>query len=74
MLQNHGLVGIFRKSFTMLDCIGSPFVLLWLRIWIAGVFWRAGLAKIDSWESTLFLFELEYAVPILPYQLAALLA
>jgi len=34
----------------------------------------AGLTKIDNWESTLSLFEYEYAVPFLPVAFAALSA
>ena len=49
-------------------------VLLLIRLWIAKVFFFAGLTKIDNWESTLQLFEYEYAVPLLPVAFAALSA
>lgn len=45
-----------------------------LRIWIARVFFLSGLTKIQTWESTLMLFEYEYAVPVIPFQLAAYMA
>uniref|UniRef100_UPI0038F77CBC DoxX family protein n=1 Tax=Streptomyces scabiei TaxID=1930 RepID=UPI0038F77CBC len=32
------------------------------------------MSKIANWDSTLYLFELEYHVPLLPWQLAAYLA
>ncbi|PMH38674.1 hypothetical protein BCU68_07525 [Vibrio sp. 10N.286.49.B3] len=48
-----------------------PLFLLFLRLWVAWVFFNAGLTKIASWDSTLYLFEFEYQVPILPWQLAA---
>jgi putative oxidoreductase len=38
---------------------------------MAGVFFRSGLTKIQSWETTLTLFEFEYAVPLLPPVAAA---
>jgi putative oxidoreductase len=41
---------------------------------IAGVFLRAGLQKATSWESTVALFREEYRVPVLPPELAALMA
>jgi len=47
------------------------------RIGMAGVFWRAGQAKVDGWavtEFTVMLFRDEYKVPILPPELAAHLA
>ena len=42
-----------------------------LRIWVAKVFFMSGLTKIQSWETTLMLFQYEYTVPLMPYQLAA---
>ncbi|NKC11379.1 MAG: DoxX family membrane protein [Gammaproteobacteria bacterium] len=43
-----------------------------LRIYIGyWVFFRSGLTKIQSWDSTLMLFEYEYAVPVLSPKLAA---
>jgi len=47
---------------------------LLFRIAIAGVFLRAGLTKISSWESTVALFADEYKVPVLAPHLAAAMA
>jgi putative oxidoreductase len=47
---------------------------LWLllaRLWIAKIFFLAGLTKIRDWEVTLLLFTEEYRVPLLPPALAA---
>ena len=54
----------FQKGFI-------PLLLLFCRIWVAWVFFNSGLTKIASWDSTLYLFEYEYHVPLLPWQLAA---
>jgi len=48
-----------------------PLLLLFCRLWVAWVFFNSGLTKIASWDSTLYLFEYEYQVPILPWELAA---
>ena len=48
-----------------------PLLLLFCRLWVAWVFFNSGLTKIASWDSTLYLFELEYQVPVLPWELAA---
>ncbi|AIW15402.1 DoxX family protein [Vibrio tubiashii] len=48
-----------------------PLLLLFCRLWVAWVFFNSGLTKIASWDSTLFLFEYEYQVPILPWEMAA---
>ena len=51
----------------------SPLVDLLFRLWIANIFWKAGMTKLANWDSTLYLFEYEYAVPFLPTELAAFL-
>jgi len=47
---------------------------LLFRLAIAGVFLRAGLTKVQSWESTVALFRDEYKVPLLPPEVAATMA
>ena len=49
----------------------APVSDLLLRLWVANVFWKSGLTKIQSWDTTLMLFEYEYSVPFLPPELAA---
>ena len=51
----------------------SPLFDLGIRLWIANIFFKAGLSKIQSWDSTLMLFEYEYEVPLLSPKLAAYL-
>ena len=45
-----------------------------LRLYLANVFWKAGLTKIASWDTTLALFSDEYRVPLLSADAAAVLA
>lgn len=52
----------------------APVFDLAIRLWVAKAFWQSGLTKIQSWDSTLALFEYEYAVPVLPPEIAAWLA
>lgn len=42
-----------------------------LRIWLAMIFFKSGLTKIASWDTTLVLFQYEYQVPLLSPVLAA---
>jgi putative oxidoreductase len=49
-------------------------VLLAARAYLAKVFFLSGLTKINSWPSTLALFNDEYSVPLLSPELAAVLA
>ena len=51
---------------------GAPLADLAVRLFVAAVFFQSGLTKIANWNSTLALFENEYAVPLLPPPVAAL--
>lgn len=51
----------------------SPIAILALRLWVANVFFRAGMLKFNSWDSTMYLFENEYHVPLLSPHLAAIM-
>jgi putative oxidoreductase len=53
---------------------GFPLLLLFIRFWMARVFFYSGLTKISNWQSTIFLFKYEYKVPIIPTEIAAILA
>ena len=48
-------------------------VVLAARVYIAQVFFSAGMTKIQDWDTTLFLFEEEYQVPFLSPEIAAYL-
>jgi putative oxidoreductase len=54
----------------LLDLL-APLFDLGVRLWVAWVFLKSGLSKIQSWDSTLMLFEYEYEVPLLPPDIAA---
>jgi putative oxidoreductase len=51
----------------------QPLALLAARLYVGWAFFASGLTKLNDWDSTLFLFEEEYNVPILPFELAAYL-
>ena len=69
-----GRRGRLRAIADVLEHYGAPILDLAGRLWIARVFFLSGLTKIKDWEGTLFLFEYEYAVPVLPFELTAFLA
>lgn len=52
----------------------SGAVLLAVRLWLAKFFFFSGLTKLASWTTTVALFTDEYKVPVLPPELAALMA
>ena len=62
---------LYSKYLNFLDKYTKDILLLALRIFIALVFFRSGIAKIANLEITLLLFEYEYAVPIISPVLAA---
>ena len=69
-----GLRGIAVRVLDWLGWFAVDLLQLMFRIAIAVVFFRSGLTKIVSWESTVALFQEEYQVPLLPPELAAYLA
>lgn len=52
----------------------APVLDLGLRLFLANVFFKSGLTKIQNWDSTLYLFSDVYQVPLLPSDVAAYLA
>jgi putative oxidoreductase len=65
------IVATARRIIIALETYLAPLLDLAVRFWLARVFFMSGLTKIQSWDSTLSLFENEYAVPFLPPELAA---
>ena len=57
-----------------MDVFLKPALLLGFRLYVAQVFFMSGLTKIKTWSSTLSLFEYEYNVPVIPFELAAYMA
>ena len=57
----------------LLSSLQSP-LLLFFRVYVAWVFFSSGLWKFNNWEQNLAVFEYEYAVPFLNYEVAAYLA
>ena len=69
-----GVRGKVISALRLLERFPLDILQLMFRIAIAVVFFRSGMTKIASWESTVALFQEEYQVPLLPPELAAYLA
>lgn len=54
----------------LLNPLAGPAALL-ARWYVGWQFMKSGLLKLESWDSTLMLFQSEYHVPVLPPNLAA---
>ena len=61
---------VFIRIATILDFF-SPLFQLALRFYVANVFFKSGLTKIQDFSSTIALFETEYKVPLLSPTFAA---
>jgi len=66
------LVRIDAQSRRVLPWL-QALALLAVRLYLLQVFFRSGLSKLQDWDSTLFLFQEEYHVPLLPPALAAVM-
>jgi putative oxidoreductase len=49
----------------------QPLVALGTRLWVSWQFLKAGLLKVQDWDTTLYLFRDEYRVPLLSAEAAA---
>ncbi|OUR60637.1 hypothetical protein A9Q74_12465 [Colwellia sp. 39_35_sub15_T18] len=74
-ILKHLLLSIsqFYRSIACKVSMLEPTALLVARFYVGWAFFSSGLTKLRDWDSTLFLFEEEYQVPLLPYELAAYL-
>jgi putative oxidoreductase len=59
-----------RRLYAGLDRL-APLADLIVRLYVANVFWKSGLTKLESFDSTVLLFKYEYSVPLLSPEVAA---
>lgn len=64
-------IQIYLSIIKVLEKIALPLLVLFMRVWMAKIFWYSGLTKISNWQSTVFLFKEEYKVPFIPPEIAA---
>ena len=69
VLSTNNLYCNLTRKISLLE----PVALLAARCYVAWAFFASGLTKLRDWDSTLMLFEYEYQVPLLPFELAAYL-
>jgi len=65
------ILSAFRLFLTTVSA-SNHVLLLAMRLWIANIFWKSGILKINDWDSTIMLFTDEHPVPYLNPQFAAL--
>jgi putative oxidoreductase len=72
-----GIPALIARATALAGRIPDSALSLIARIGIAGVFWRSGQTKVNGFEvtdSTYYLFREEYALPVIPPEIAANLA
>ncbi|MGJ3262904.1 MAG: DoxX family protein [Salinarimonas sp.] len=72
-----GLASLVARAIGAMERLPWSVPALALRIFPAAVFWQSGRTKVDGFglaDSTFFLFEHEYALPLIDSRLAAYLA
>jgi putative oxidoreductase len=70
----NGIVALALCARDLLNRVPYALLALPLRAALATVFWNSGTAKLANWDTTLYLFQDEYKVPLLPPDLAAYMA
>lgn len=67
------LKSLVRGARERLGRMPTPLLELMGRVGVAAVFWKSGMVKLASWNTTLELFREEYKVPLVPPESAAYL-
>lgn len=73
MSLHSGYVRAIERSRSLLDA-GADLLNLAIRVHIAHVFFTSGLTKVRNWDGTRTLFSDDYRVPLIPTDVAAVLA
>ena len=77
-IPREGLAGVSDRALNLADRIPMDLILLMVRIGIGMVFLKSGLTKtttgLELADQTFTLFEYEYALPLIPHDVAAYLA
>jgi len=73
IIKHSFIVKLLSHTFNFFEYFCAPLLLLFIRLWMARIFWHSGLGKISSWPETLALFQNQYNVPFLPSELVAYL-
>ena len=72
------MIGSFARPWArivaMLEAVPYSFLALPLRFAVAVIFWTSGMVKLADWNAALALFANEYNLPLIPPQIAALMA
>jgi putative oxidoreductase len=66
-------VSFAQRVIALIEAWVTPTFDLAIRLYVASVFFKSGLTKIQDWSSTVALFQYEYQVPVLPPELAAVM-
>ncbi|MDA8248594.1 MAG: DoxX family protein [Rhodospirillales bacterium] len=72
--SRHGALAMAGNVVRALDRIPYWLIAIPLRLAVADVFWNSALTHAANWQTTLYQFENDYQVPLLPPALAAYLA
>ena len=67
------LLELYQQIVQKTECYFASVLLLFTRLWVASIFLKSGYLKFTTWDSTLYLFEEEYQVPFIPWEMAAYL-
>lgn len=67
-------LAMIDAAFGLLDRIPHALIAVVARIGLAEVFWSSAQAHLANWQTTLYLFENNYHVPLLPPDISAYVA
>ena len=68
------VINLYNIIFINFHKYTKDLFLLFARLYVADAFLRSGISKFQNWDTTLYLFESEYQVPFIHWELAAYMA
>ena len=77
-IPREGLIGLWDRAVNLAERIPMDVILLAVRVGVAMIFLKSGFTKTSEGltlaDQTFMLFEYEYALPLIPHDIAAYLA
>ena len=67
-------ISLAEHAIRWLDCIPYALLAIPLRLAVATVFWNSAQSHLANWDTTIYMFETDYALPFLPPVPAAYMA
>ncbi|MEN8236697.1 MAG: DoxX family protein [Pseudomonadota bacterium] len=74
MKLTHKISSYYCRTISFFEAALAPLLFLFIRFWMARIFFKSGMVKWGSWQTTVSLFRFEYKTPFFTPEAAAFLS